>query len=415
MNSTSKLPFTKTTFEEIAREYATPVFVYDETGIRAQAKKLNQAFAWTREHNKTQKNFFAVKATPTPAILRILHDEGMGFDCSSRPELSMVKQNGLADTGVSYSSNNTPDEDYVYADAMGAIINIDKVGYVVQVQRALGGLPMRMSVRLNPGKQKSGNDIIGEPFESKFGARPDQVIEALVAMRTGGVAEIGVHVMVVSGETSTRSFVETAEILAQFVHEAKDRHGITVDFLNIGGGIGLNYRPEDPPADVIAISRAMEQILAPLNIPIYSEFGRYITGQHGYLLTSVTHGMQETWHKYVQVDTSINNMARLATVKNAYHQITVLGKENEACEPMHIAGSMCANSDKMLKNVPIPSSIASGDLLVIHDAGAHARANSHNYNFRLRAGEVLVHPDGSHSLIRRAETEDDLFSTTKGL
>lgn len=409
------LPFSSEVFADIARTYGTPVFVYDEAGIRAQAQALDTAFSWTQKHNNGQKNFFAVKATPTPAILRILHDEGMGFDCSSRPELSMVSSNDLADTGVSYSSNNTPDEDYIYAHDMGAIINLDKLGYITQVEQALGGLPARMSIRLNPGKAKKGNDIIGEPFESKFGARPDQALDALKAMRSRGVKEIGVHTMVVSAETNVESFAETARILADFVKVAKLEHDITIDFLNIGGGLGIAYRPDDVAADVKSVGEAVRQVLEPLHIPVYSEFGRFITGPHGYLLTKVTHGVQETWQKYLQVDTSINNMARLATVKNAYHHVTVLGKESEPTELVHITGSMCANTDKMLKNVPIARSVAPGDLLVIHDAGAHARSNSHNYNLRLRAGEVLVHPDGTHSLIRRHETEDDLFATTKGL
>lgn len=409
------LPFSQKVFEEIADTHGTPIFVYDEDGIRAQAQRLNKAFAWTQKYNTGQQNFFAVKATPTPAILRVLHDEGMGFDCSSRPELSMIKQNGLGDTGISYSSNNTPSENYKFAHELGAIINVDKMAYVQQVEQALGGLPKQMSIRLNPGDLREGNDIIGHPVESKFGARPDQVIEALQRMRDGGVERVGVHTMVISAETRVESFVETAQILTDLVSSAKKEHGIRIDYLNIGGGLGINYHPNDPEVDVEAIAEAIRKVLETLNIPIYTEFGRYITGPHGYLLTRVTHGLQETWQNFLEVDTSVNNMARLVTVKNAYHHVTVLGKESDPTRPVNIVGSMCTNSDKMLKNVNIPTTIEASDLLVLHDTGAHARANSHNYNSLLRAGEVLVHPDGSHSLIRRAETEEDLFATTKGL
>lgn len=409
------LPFSQKVFEEIADTYGTPVFVYDEDGIRAQAQRLNRAFLWTQKHNQGQQNFFAVKATPTPAILRVLHDEGMGFDCSSRPELSMIRQNQLGSAGISYSSNNTSDDDYRFAHELGAIINVDKLAYVEQVKRALGALPKQMSIRLNPGDLREGNDIIGHPVESKFGARPDQVIEALKQMREGGVERVGIHTMVISSETRADSFVETAQILADLVVVAKKDHDITIDYLNIGGGLGVSYHPDDPEVDVEAIGEAIRKVLEPLEIPIYTEFGRYITGPHGYLLTRVTHGVQETWQKFLEVDTSVNNMARLVTVKNAYHYVTTLGKESDPMQPVNIVGSMCTNSDKMLKNVPIPTTIESGDLLVLHDAGAHARANSHNYNSLLRAGEVLVHPDGTHSLIRRPETEEDIFATTNGL
>lgn len=410
-----ELPFSNDVFEEIAETYGTPVFVYDEAGIRASAQRLIRAFRWAEELSGGQRNHFAVKATPTPAILRVLHNEGMGFDCSSRPELSMVSQQGLADTGIFYTSNNTPDEDYVYADELGATINIDKLGYLEQVYRALGSLPARMAIRYNPGEVKQGNDIIGDPFYSKFGARPDQVIDALKQMRAMGVEDIGIHTMVVSNERRPESFAETARLMRELVERADDEAGVAVDMLNVGGGIGINYHPDEDPVDVEGISEAVESELAQLGIPIYTEHGRAVTGSHGYLLTRSTHGIQKSWHNYLQIDTSINNMARLATVSAAFHVVNVLGREGDPTEEMCVVGSMCANTDRMFKAKPLPITTQPGDLIVVQDAGAHSRANSHNYNFRLRAGEVLVHPDGTHSLIRRPETEADLFATTNGL
>lgn len=405
------LPFEAQVFEDIAQTYGTPVYVYDEAGIRANARQVNEAFAWSPDY----VNYFAVKATPTPAILRVIHDEHMGFDCSSRPELMMVDMEGLTGNGVFYTSNNTPDDDYRLASSIGATINVDKAPYVAQVARALGQLPERMAIRYNPGSKKSGNDIIGEPIKSKFGDTEEHVLTALKDMCARGVAQIGLHAMVVSNEKDPESFAGTARLLRELSERALDEAGAEINFINVGGGIGVNYHPDEQPVDVKAIGDAVASELQQLDIPIYTENGRYVTGPHGYWLTRVTHGITETYAPYVQVDTSINNMARLATVTAAYHHIHVLGRENDPTRPMHVTGSMCANSDIFFKDRDLPTTIEAGDLMVINDAGAHSRANSHNYNFRLRAGEVLIHPDGRHSLIRRHETVEDLFATTKGL
>lgn len=415
MTQLKELPFTEDTLGDIAETYGTPVFVYDEAGIRESARQLTEAYAWSADLNAGQGNFFAVKATPTPAILRVIHSEGMGFDCSSEPELAMVEEHGLADQGVFYTSNNTPDADYRYADTLGATINIDKYGYLPQVLRALGGPPTRMAVRLNPGRAKEGNPIIGEPYYSKFGARPDQVIEALADMRRAGVEELGIHTMVVSNEKEPEKFAETARILRELAERIDEERGLRVSFINTGGGLGINYHPDEEPVDYMGVGEAVRSELEYLGIPIYTEHGRFVTGSNGYLLTRVTHGIQESWHKYLQIDTSINNMARLATVSAAYHVINILGRDSDPRTGMYVVGSMCANTDRMFKDVPLPATVQPGDLMVVQDAGAHSRANSHNYNFRLRAGEVLVHPDGSHRLIRRHETKEDLFRTTAGL
>jgi diaminopimelate decarboxylase len=411
MSVDKSLPFSPEVFEEIAEEVGTPVYVYDEAGIRANAQEVNKAFSWNPDHI----NFFAVKATPTPAILRVIAEEGMGFDCSSRPELRMVQMEGIDQNGIFYTSNNTPDADYRLAGEIDAIINVDKAPYVAQVARALGGLPQKMAIRYNPGSKKSGNDIIGDPVKSKFGDTEEHVLEALVEMQHGGVEQIGLHAMVVSNEKDPESFAGTARLLRELGERAADLHGIELAFINIGGGIGVNYHPDEEPVDVAGIGEAVASQLQDLGIPIYTENGRFVTGPHGYWLTRVTHGIVETYAPYLQVDTSINNMARLGTVKAAYHHIHVLGREGDPTRVMNITGSMCANSDIFFKDRELPSTTQPGDLVVINDAGAHSRANSHNYNFRLRAGEVLVHPDGSHTLIRRHETEDDLFATTRGL
>ncbi len=410
MSADRPLPLSPEVLHEIAETYGTPVFVYHGAGIQDSARQINQAFAWNPQH----QNFFAVKAAPTPGTLRLIADEGMGFDCSSRPELQMVHAEGLAGNGIFYTSNNTPDDDYRLAYDLGAIINVDKAPYVGQVERALGRLPLSMAIRYNPGDRKTGNDIIGDPVRSKFGDTEEHVLGALQIMRALGVERIGLHTMVVSNEKDPGSFAGTARLLRELVEKALDR-GVEVRFLNIGGGIGIDYRPNEAPVDVAAIGEAVASELQQLGMPVYTENGRYITGPHGFLLTRITHGIMETYAPYVQVDTSINNMARLGTVAAAYHELTVLGRENDPVASMNVTGSMCANSDIFFKDRLLPITIQPGDLMVIHDAGAHSRSNSHNYNFRLRAGEVLVRRDGGHQLIRRHETADDLFATTKGL
>ena len=411
MSVEKSLPFAPEVFHEVAEEYGTPLYVYDEAGIRRNAQEVNAAFSWSPDY----VNYFAVKATPTPGVLRVIASEGMGFDCSSRPELRMVQMEELGEHGVFYTSNNTPDDDYRLAHDMGAIINVDKAPYVGQVLRALGQLPSTMAIRYNPGGKKTGNDIIGDPIKSKFGDTEEHILFALHEMRLHGVEQIGLHAMLVSNERDPESFAGTAKLLRELSERAMSEVGVEINFINVGGGIGVNYHPDEDPVDVGAIGEAIASELKQLDIPILTENGRYITGPHGYWLTRVTHGIMETYESYVEVDTSINNMARLATVTAAYHHIDVLGREGDPTRPMNVTGSMCANSDIFFKNRELPTTIEPGDLMVIHDAGAHSRANSHNYNFRLRAGEVLIHPDGSTQKIRRHETEEDLFATTEDL
>lgn len=405
------LPFAPEVIHGIAEEYGTPVFIYDEAGIRRNAQTINRAFDWSNGY----VNHFAVKATPTPGILRVIDSEAMGFDCSSRPELLMIQEEGLGENGLFYTSNNTHDDDYRLAHDMGAVINIDKYPYLEQVHRALGHLPLSMAIRYNPGEQKTGNEIIGDPVKSKFGETASAVVRALRDMHELGVERLGLHTMLVSNERDPEHFADTAKLLRQLVGKILEELGLGIDFINVGGGLGVNYHPSEQPVDVMAVGEAVRSQLAELDVPVVTEHGRYITGPHGYLLTRVTRGVLETFEPYVQVDTSVNNMARLATVDNAYHHISVLDRDGDPTRPMNVAGSMCTHSDKMFRGRELPTTIEPGDLMVIHDAGAHVRANSNNYNLKVRAGEVLVHPDGSTQLIRRHETVDDLFATTRGL
>ena len=410
MNS-KELPFEESVFRDLAAAYGTPLYVYDEAGIRSSARVLQDAFSWSEGY----VNYFAVKATPTPAILRILADEGMGFDCSSKPELMMVEAEGWPGNRIFYTSNNTPDEDYRYADKLGALVNLDKLPYLEQVVQAVGRYPERLAVRYNPGGG-GGNDIIGVPSRSKFGDTEEHVLEALGRMQAAGVAEIGLHTMIASNEKNPAAFGRAAELLRRLADKAASRHGLELAFINLGGGIGLAYQQGEEAVDIAAIGRAVQVWLGDLGIPIYTECGRCVTGPHGYLLTTVTHGVVESYRPFLTVDTSINNISRLATAGDgAYHHISVLGGNPRSTEKVTIVGSMCTNSDQMFKDRVLPANVKPGDLLVVHDAGAHCRANSTNYNGRLRCGEVLVKTDGSHALIRRHENFDDLFATVKGL
>ena len=405
--TTHPLPLADSLFREIAKCYGTPVYVYHEAGIQARASQLQAAFGWASDY----RNYFAVKATPTPAILRILAESGMGFDCSSATELKLVEQTKLVDQGIFYSSNNTPNQDYRQADKLGAIINLDKAAYLEQVLKALPKVPTKMAIRYNPGKISSANQIIGLPKESKFGDSKAHVLACLKQMDLAGVQQIGLHTMLVSNQTDPLGFSQSAQALKDLKTEAQQKLGIDISFLNLGGGLGINYRPGERPVSVEVIARAIRDVLGETKIPICSEFGRYLTGPNGYLLTKVTRGVVESYQPFLTVDVSVNNLNRLATVEAAYHQLSVIGK----AKAMSVVGSMCTNNDKMFENRQLPTNIASGDLVVVRDVGAHGRANATNYNGQTRCGEVLVKADGSHCLIRRHEGVAEILTTTKGL
>lgn len=407
------LPFAPEVFHDVAERFGTPTYIYDEAGIRDSARQINEAFSWSPDY----VNHFAVKAAPFPAVLRAVQTEGMGFDCSSRTELLIVRDQVGGDSPVFYTSNGTPADHYRVADKMGALINVDKLPNVGFVEQALGSLPRRMAIRFNPGAMKKGNDIIGDPYYAKFGDTEDHVLQAVRQMSRGGVEEIGLHTMVVSNEKDPESFKETARLLRELAEKAFYRLGVKVAFINIGGGIGVNYNPHDPldiPVDLPAIGDAVKSELGGLGIPVVSENGRRVTGPHGYFLTRVTHGIVESYQRFLQVDTSVNNMARLATVKAAYHEIHILGRDGDEREEMTVTGSMCANTDKFFKDRMLPKTTQPGDLMVIHDAGAHMQSNSHNYNGWPRAGGVIVRVNGDIEVAVHPETEEDILARTAG-
>jgi diaminopimelate decarboxylase len=413
MSVTRELPFSADVFHEIAEQFGTPTYVYDEAGIRDSARQVNEAFDWSPGY----VNHFAVKAAPFPAVLRAVQAEGMGFDCSSSTELKIVRDQVGGDSPVFYTSNGTPAEHYRTAHGMDALINVDKMPNVGFVEQALGALPARMAIRFNPGSMKKGKDIIGDPRYAKFGDTEEHVLEAIRQMDRGGVEEVGLHTMVVSNEKDPESFAETARILRELAEKTLDRVGVAVSFINIGGGIGVNYNPNDPtdiPVDLPAIGEAVRSELGGLGIPIVSENGRRVTGPHGYFLTRVTHGIIESYQRFLQVDTSVNNMARLATVSAAYHDIHILGREGDERQEMTVTGSMCANTDRFFKDRMLPASTRPGDLMVIFDAGAHMQSNSHNYNGWPRAGGVIVRTDGDIQVAVHPETEEHILARTAG-
>ncbi|MCY4089159.1 MAG: diaminopimelate decarboxylase [Candidatus Saccharibacteria bacterium] len=398
-------------FRHIAQAYGTPIFVYDENGIRSRIKNLNQAFNWA----KVYVNYFAVKATPTPAILRIMADEGLGFDCSSLSELQLITESDLLKSKLFFTANNVSDEDYYQAHSRGAIINLDKLADLENILKVLPDVPQTMSIRYNPGQSIIGsNSILGNPKYSKFGDSKANVLIALKRMQSAGVTNIGLHSMLVSNQVHVSGFEQTAQYLKNLILEVSHKLGLKINFVNLGGGLGMNYQHKDQPVNLQAISQAIKNILGDLDIPIYTEFGRYITASNGYLLTRITHSPITSHQTFLPVDTSVNNLNRLATVDDAYHELSILGEQTlSETIPMTVVGSMCTDTDKLFSNRLLPKNTKKGDLLVIHDVGAHGRADATNYNGSLRCGEVIVQIDNTCRLIRRHETIDDLLATTE--
>lgn len=406
--------------KKITDQYPTPFYLYDEAGIRKNAKKLMQAFAW----NPDFQEYFAVKATPNPAILKIMKEEGCGVDCSSLTELMMAERCGFTGQQIMFSSNDTPREDYIYAARLHATINLDDVSHIPFLQECIGTLPKRMSVRYNPGgvftlgKTRDGYQVMDQPGEAKFGMTKEQVFEACRSLKELGVEEFGLHAFVASNTLSNDYYPELARMIFHLAVEIKQKLGICVSFVNLSGGVGIPYKPEQTPNDIQVIgdgvARAYEEILAPAgltHVQICSELGRFMLGPYGYLVTKVIH-LKHTYKDYVGVDANACNLIRPA-MYGAYHHITVMGKENEPCNHVYdVTGSLCENNDKFAINRSLPM-ITIGDTLVIHDAGAHGFSMGYNYNGRLRSAELLYHTDGTVEEIRRAETPDDYFATLK--
>ena len=407
LGMTKTVPFSKADLEKLLRLHPTPLYIYDEKGIRENARRLINAFSW----NTGFRQYFAVKATPNPHILSILKEEGCGTDCSSLPELMLAERVGVTGEDVVFTSNDTPAEEFIKAKSLGAIINLDAFEHIDFLEKN-AGLPGMLSFRYNPGAARDGNAIIGKPEEAKFGMTREQLFDAYALAKSKGVKRFGLHTMVVSNERRVEYFLETARMLFDIVREVRERLGITVELVNLGGGIGIPYKPEDGEVDIEALAAGVKELyesyqFAPLKLAM--ECGRYITGPHGYLVSRVRH-IKETYRKYAGLDATMADLMRPG-MYGAYHHITVLGKENApAGETYDVVGSLCENNDKFAIGRKLPH-LEPDDIVVIHDAGAHGHAMGFNYNGKLRSAEFLLKPGGSFKMIRRAETVDDYFAT----
>ncbi len=411
MLATKKVPFNKAQMEQIIEKYPTPFHIYDEVAIRENARRLLAAFSWAPGF----KEYFAVKATPNPAILRMLKEEGFGADCSSMTELLLAEHCGIAGEKIMFSSNNTPAEEYEKALALGAIINLDDFTHIDFLEKQ-ATIPELICFRYNPGPLKKGNDIIGKPEEAKYGFTREQLFEGYRIMRDKGVKRFGLHAMVASNELHANYFVETTKLLFELVVEISKALEISFEFVNIGGGIGIPYKPEQKAVDFSQISKgikkAYEQMIVKNGcdgLKLYMECGRVITGPYGYLVSRVLH-KKTIYKNYVGLDACMANLMRPG-IYGAYHHLTVLGKETAPLDHLYdVTGSLCENNDKFAIDRLLPL-IEPGDLVVIHDAGAHGHAMGFNYNGKLRSAELLLKGDGSVELIRRAETVADYFAT----
>jgi diaminopimelate decarboxylase len=404
-------PFAAAQVRAALAAHPTPFYLYDERGIRAGARALSSAFAWAPEF----REYFAVKATPTPRIMALLADEGCGMDCSSLAELLLAERIGLSGERVMLTSNNTPAEEYRAARRLGAILNLDDPGHLSYVEQNTG-LPELICFRYNPGPLRKGNAIIGRPEESKFGATREQIVAGFTEARARGARRFGLHTMIASNELDPAYFVATARMLFELAAALHAEAGIRLEFVNLGGGIGIPYRPEQRPVDLVAISAgvraAYDELIAPAGLAplkIFMECGRLMTGPHGVLVTRVRH-LKHTYRRFAGVDATMADLMRPG-MYGAYHHVSVLGKEHlPHDQPYDVTGSLCENNDKLAVQRPLPE-LAVGDVLLVHDAGAHGRAMGFNYNGKLRCAELLLREDGRLELIRRAETLEDYFAT----
>lgn len=409
-----KKPFvTLEQLKEIEKTYPTPFYLYDEKGIRENAAKLKQAFAW----NKGYKEYFAVKATPNPFLLNILKEMGCGTDCSSMTELMMSKACGFTGHDIMFSSNDTPPEEFSYAQEMGAIINLDDITHIECLERTLGYIPETISCRYNPGGVfKVSNDIMDNPGDSKYGMTKEQIFEAFKILKAKGAKHFGIHAFLASNTVTNEYYPMLAKILFELAVELHEVTGAHVAFINLSGGIGIPYRPDEEPNDIMAIGdgvrKVYEEVLVPAgmdDVAICTELGRFMMGPYGVLVTKAIHE-KHTHKEYVGVDACAVNLMRPA-MYGAYHHITVMGKEDAPCDRMYdVVGSLCENNDKFAIDRMLPE-IDKGDLLYIYDAGAHGFAMGYNYNGKLKSAELLLKEDGTVELIRRAETPADYFAT----
>lgn len=411
MSNPKPLPFTADTLRRIAEQYPTPFYLYDEDGMRQAARRLNAAFAWCEGF----KEYFAVKATPNPYILELLREEGLGADCSSLPELMLAERVGYRGEEVMFTSNNTQAHEYQAARRLGAVINLDDITHIEYVQQAVG-LPELVCFRYNPGPAREGNVIIGKPEEAKYGFTEPQLFEGYRQLQQLGVRRFGLHTMVASNELNGDFFIETAQMVFDLAVRLYREIGVRMEFVNLGGGIGIPYRPGQSAVDLHyvgqGVRRLYEQMIQPAGLApmkIFMENGRMITGPYGFLITKAIHH-KHIYRDYVGVDACMANLMRPG-MYGAYHHISVVGKEDRPHDRVvDVVGSLCENNDKFAINRPLPA-ITRGDLLVIHDAGAHGHAMGFQYNGKLRCAELLLQSNGDVRLIRRAETPDDYFAT----
>jgi len=420
-------PLDKTALEELAARYPTPFYLYDEKGIIENVRRIKAAFSVFPSY----KNHFAVKALPNPYILKILAAEGFGADCSSYPELLLADMAGIQGEDIMLTSNETPAREYEMARKLGAVINLDDFTHIEFLEKTAAcagrGLPELVSFRYNPGPLKEGNAIIGKPEEAKYGFTREQLIKGYSVLREKGVKRFALHTMVASNELSVLYHIETARMLFEFATEVKEKAGVRLEFINLGGGVGIPYKPDQEAVDyqVLAagIQKAYNEIIKPAGLDpmnIRTEWGRTITGPYGWLVSRAIH-KKEIYRNYIGLDACMADLMRPA-LYGAYHHITIPGKENAPLsETYDVVGSLCENNDKFAIQRKLPKidvaadsvDVANigGDFVVIHDAGAHGRAMGFNYNGKLRCGELLLRPNGSVVQIRRAETVDDYFAT----
>ncbi len=414
-----KTPFvTKEQLENIIQTYPTPFHIYDERGIRENARRLKKAFSW----NPGYREYFAVKATPTPGIMKVLQEEGCGFDCSSMAELLLSQRTGTVGEGIMFSSNETPAEEFAKAAELGAIINLDDITLIDELLETVKVVPEKLCCRYNPGgvftlgETREGFQVMDNPGDAKYGMTRPQIVEAYRRLAALGVKEFGLHAFLASNTLSNSYYPALARILFQLAAELKAETGCHITFINLSGGIGVPYLPDQPANDIAAIGegvrQAYEEILVPAgmgDVALYTELGRYMLAPYGHLVTTATHE-KHIYKEYIGVDACACNLMRPA-MYGAYHHITVMGKENAPCDHKYdVVGGLCENNDKFAIDRMLPK-IDRGDLLVIHDTGAHGFSMGYNYNGKLRSAELLLREDGSVKLIRRAETLEDYFAT----
>ena len=410
----NKKPFvTKEQLDEITAKFPTPYHLYDEKGIRDNAKAVKEAFAW----NKGYREYFAVKACPNPTLIQIMKEYGCGCDCSSMTELMLSKAMGCKGADIMFSSNATPAEEYQYAAKLGAIINLDDITHIDFLEKAIGYIPETISCRYNPGGLfKISNDIMDNPGDAKYGMTTEQLFEAFKILKAKGAKKFGIHAFLASNTVTNEYYPMLAKVLFEVAVKLEKEPGADIEFINLSGGVGIPYKPDQEPNDIRAIGEGVrkvyEEVLVPAgmgDVALYTEMGRFMTGPYGCLVTKAIHE-KHTYKEYIGCDACAVNLMRPA-MYGAYHHITVMGKEDQPCDHKYdITGSLCENNDKFAIDRMLPK-IDMGDYLVIHDTGAHGYAMGYNYNGKLKSAEILLKEDGSFEMIRRAETPRDYFAT----